>query len=47
MTLPSASGSDQEDIGEEQLCQAIFDLLGIKSLIGEKIKYYILLDELF
>lgn len=36
----------REDIGEEQYVELFFDLLGIK-FDWEKIKYYILLDELF
>ena len=38
--------SIREDIGEEQYVELFFDLLGIKP-DWEKIKYYILLDELF
>ena len=45
MTLPSASGRSGGYRGRT-VCRAIFDLLGIKP-DWEKIKYYILLDELF
>ena len=38
--------SIREDIEGRTVCRAIFDLLGIKP-DWEKIKYYILLDELF
>ena len=46
MTLPSASGRSGRISGEEQYVELFFDLLGIKP-DWEKIKYYILLDELF
>ena len=36
----------REDIGEEKYVKLFFDLLGIEP-DWEKIKYYILLDELF
>ncbi|MGH2285441.1 APH(3') family aminoglycoside O-phosphotransferase, partial [Enterococcus faecalis] len=44
--IASCVRSIREDIGEEQYVELFFDLLGIKR-DWEKIKYYILLDELF